>query len=147
MERYNFNKTNSTGRRNRYLSESTSKEPRKTRSRLVSESAALKERAQDASTASKQPQRSLPPLHSHLPAPSFSLLTSASSKQHKAEKEERRCMLTASERKQRDIRDPEEELLRSVLVNNTMQHLNSDLRRERAAKSAKRSRAISRVRL
>ena len=56
-------------------------------------------------------------------------------------------MLTASERKQRDIRDPEEALLRSVLVSNTVRHLNSDLRRERAAKTAKRSKAISRVRL
>ena len=145
MERYNFSKTNTTGRRNRYLSESTSKEPRKTRSRLISESAALKEKASsEASTTSKQPPKSL---HSHLPSPSFSLLTSASSKQHKAEREERRCMLTASERKQRDIRDPEEELLRSVLVSNTVRHLNSDLRRERAAKTAKRSKAISRVRL
>ena len=145
MERYNFNKTNNnTGRRNRYLSESTSKEPRKTRSRLVSESTAMKEKTSEASTTSKQPPKSL---HSHLPSPSFSLLTSASSKQHKAEREERRCMLTASERKQRDIRDPEEELLRSVLVSNTVRHLNSDLRRERAAKNAKRSKAISRVRL
>ena len=143
MERYNFNKTNNTGRRSRYLSESTSKEPRKTRSRLVSESAALKQKAPEATTTCKQPQR----LHSHLPTPSFSLLTSASSKQHKAEKEERRCMLTASERKQRDIRDPEEELLRSVLVSNTVRHLNSDLRREKAAKTAKRSLAVSRVRL
>ena len=142
MERYNFNKTNNnTGRRSRYLSESTSKEPRKTRSRLVSESAALKEKA---FTSSKQPQKSL---HSHLPSPSFSLLTSASSKQHKAEREERQCMLSASERKQRDIRDPEEALLRSVLVSNTVRHINSDLRRERAAKNAKRSKAISRVRL
>ena len=121
MERYNFQKTNA-GKRTRVMSESASgrKGIAGTRSRRVSESAALNLKDKNA-------------LHSHS-AP-FSLL-SLTSRQHRA-KEERRCMLTASERKQKVIRDPEEELLRSVLVNNTMRHLNQDLRKEKAAKRAK----------
>ena len=128
MERYNYN----TGRRTRVMSESTTKEPRKTRSRLFSVSTV----SETSTASSKQPPR----LHSHT-APSFSLLGSSSSK---ASKEERRCMLTASERKVRDIRDPEEELLRAVLVSNTMRRLTQD---QRKAENTKRSRAVSRVRL
>ena len=106
-------------------SNSASTRSRNSRSRLLSESAATKDRKA---------------LHTHS-AP-FSLLGSTS-RQHKA-KEERRCMLTASERKQKDIRDPEEFLLRSVLVNNTVRQLNKDARKEKAAK---RTKAVSRVRL
>ena len=127
MERHNYN-----GRRTRVMSESSSTRP-KTRPRLVSESAASKDKKALRGGLSVNNKA----LHSHS-APSFSLL-SPSSRQHRANKEERRCMLSASERKQRDIRDPEEELLRSVLVNNTMRHLNRDLRKEEAVKTAKRA--------
>ena len=141
MERYNFQKTNA-GKRTRVVSESAS--GRKgiagtRRSRLVSESAAA---SKDGATSYSSINLGIKALHSH-PAPSFSLLLRSSSRV----KEERRCVLTASERKQRDIRDPEEFLLRSVLVNNTVRHLNQDLRKEKAAKTAKRAKAVSRVRL
>ena len=142
MERHNYDNTNA-GKRTRVMSESSSTRP-KTRPRLVSESAASKDkRALHGGLFANKA------LHSHS-APSFSLL-SPSSRQQRANKEERRCMLTASERKQKDIRDPEEELLRSVLVNNTMRHLNRDLRKEKAVKTAKRAKfgnkAISRAML
>merc|ERR1712066_322600 len=121
MERHNI----TLQKRTRVMSESTSGRKSTTltssmscsrsivnsRSRLLSESAVTRDRMA---------------LHTHS-AP-FSLLGSTS-RQHKA-KEERRCMLSASEHKQKDIQDPEEFLLRSVLVSNTVRHLKKDMRKE-----------------
>ena len=132
MERHNITlqkrtrvmSESASGRKGTTLNSSLTRS-RSSRTRLLSESAATKDRMA---------------LHKH--STPFSLLSSTS-RQHKA-KEERRCMLTASERKQKDIQDPEEFLLRSVLVNNTVRHLNKDMRKEKAAK---RTKAVSRVRL
>ena len=113
-------------RRSRVASESAagpkSSSPR-ARTRLLSESGAVGKKS----------------LHKHAAA-TFSFLTSSSS-HHKA-KEETKCVLKASERKQRDIDDPEEVLLRFVLVNNAMKNLHIKMRREKAVK---RNKAISRA--
>ena len=51
-------------------------------------------------------------------------------------KEERKRVLKVSVRKLKDIDDPEVFLRRSVLVNNTMKRLQTEIREEKAAKRA-----------
>ena len=106
----------------------------RSRSRLLSESVAGSKKAAAAAEGHDKAATGLASrlgLHSH-PAPTFSLL-------HSKVKEERKCVLRASERKYNDIvkdGDPEEVLLRYVLVSNAMKNLQIKMRREKAAKRA-----------
>lgn len=134
MESHNF----------RSISDERVTVPRRSRVRVASESAAgLKSTAARAGARTRLLSESgavaKKSLHTHAAA-TFSFLGSSSS-QHKA-KEEAKCALRTSERKQRDIDDPEEVLLRYVLVNNAMKNLRIKMRREKAVK---RNKAISRA--
>ena len=57
-------------------------------------------------------------------------------------KEERKRILKVSVRKLKDIDDPEVFLRRSVLVNNTMKRLQTEIREEKAAKRANSGRFV-----
>ena len=105
----------------------------RTRSRLLSESVATSKATEGHSKVSTrfnlhcQRPILLPPKAYH--TPSFSLLG------HSKVKEERKYVLNVSERKYRDLSDdPEEVLLRYVLVSNAMKNLQIKMRREKAAK-------------
>ena len=108
--------------------------PTKSRSRLLSESVAGSS-AKAAEGPSKATLASIASgfrlgLHSHA-APSVFF-----GGQSKVVKEERKCVLRSSERKYEAIEDPEEVLLRYVLVSNAMRNLQIKMRREKAVKRA-----------
>ena len=69
-------------------------------------------------------------------------LSRPSLRRYKA-KEERKRVLKVSVRKLKDIDDPEVFLRRSVLVNNTMKRLQTEIRAEKAARRANSGRCYS----
>ena len=98
----------------------------KSRSRLLSESAKAAREGPSKTTLSSITSGFRLGLHSHQ---TFSLLQSK-------DKQEQKCVLRASERKYEAMEDPEEALLRFVLVSNAMKNLQIRMRREKAAKRA-----------
>ena len=99
----------------------------KSRSRLLSESAKAAREGPSKATLSSIASGFRLGLRSH--HQTFSLLQSK-------DKQEQKCVLRASERKYEAMEDPEEALLRFVLVSNAMKNLQIRMRREKAAKRA-----------